>query len=103
MLFANYNLGPVGFGRSTSPGPGLVKSSADVLFVVSNALSSVEQEVAVRLRTAIRPRVRIDFFMVVIFLVMMYFFNIQFLATRLRLPFVSEAKLITKRFETLLF
>jgi len=76
MLTTNYNLGPVGLGSSTSPVPGFTKSSADVLFVVSIALSSVEQEVAVRLSTAIRPRVRKDFFMVVIVLVMMYFFNI---------------------------
>lgn len=61
MLITNYNLGPVGFGRSVSPFPGLTRPSADVFFV-SRALSSEEHEVAVRLSIAISPSVKIDFF-----------------------------------------
>ncbi|KGO85998.1 hypothetical protein Q765_13130 [Flavobacterium rivuli WB 3.3-2 = DSM 21788] len=58
-----YNLG---LGRSLSPLPSTIAPSADVCFV-SNELSSVEQEVAVRLNNAITANVRIVLFMIVKF------------------------------------
>jgi len=64
MLTTNYNLGPVGLGRSFVPSPGeTIKSVAFSL--LSSALSSVEHEVAVKDRIAIRLSVRIDLFMIV--------------------------------------
>ena len=64
MLTTNYGFGVVGFGSSFVPSPKL--KSAD-LFVLSSELSSVEHEVAVRERIAIRPSVRIVLFMIVKF------------------------------------
>jgi len=59
MLISNYNLGPVGFGNSLSPLPSVFEDA----FFVSRTLSSDEHEVADKLRIAIKPSVRIDFFM----------------------------------------
>ena len=66
MLTANYYLGSVGLGRSFVPSPGEIAKSAD-LFVLSNALSSVEHDVAVRPRIDKRASVRIVLFMIVRF------------------------------------
>lgn len=59
-----------GFGSSLSPlsiNPGVVDPIPFAVVSFSNALSSVEQDAAEMLIRAIRPSVRIDFFMIVDF------------------------------------
>ena len=75
MLTSNYNFGGVGLGSSLSPLPN--EKSADVC-LLSNALSSVEQDVAVRPRNAIRPSVRIVLFMIVNLVKLEYFYLFNF-------------------------
>jgi len=95
MLKSNSGYYNLGLGRSLSPLPCTIAPSADVCFV-SNPLSSVEQEVAVRPKNAISASVRIVLFMIVNCLVRLVFLIIYFLTNRLRLPIVSGANLSTK-------
>ena len=62
-----------GFGRSLSPLSYCWNVSAEVSLL--RALSSVEQEAAVRPRNATRPKVRMIFFMVVVVFIRCYFYS----------------------------